>query len=478
MLNKKLTIPILFWTGISLLFILRFIFSISLESHPDESYYALYARHLNWGYVDHGPMVAWIIKLFTLFNESPLLIRGGGLLGFSALSIHLFFFGKRYFTLRFAFFLSSLFSFSMVFFTANLIMTPDMPLCLFSIWTIMAYFLAFFHKKNTFLLGGVCLGMAALSKISAAFLGFSLFLAPFLIPQLNSFKRNIHFYISFCIALIIFLPFILWNYTHDWIFFRYQGAHIQEAITFIESVSLWLGASILLGPLFTYFMFWKTFKSLLKQKQAFLSFFGLLCAVPFCYFFISSFKNKMELNWLLPVFFSLPFFSAYYLDLYWPKFKKIFYTQIIWNSTLILLIIFHLISGILPVPLINDSIRKSFYRYQGLIKELEIVLNKDPRFSDYPIVANNYQIPSLINQYLKPKSEALCLSINYHPTLYTHIYPNRLSYPNKQLLIQSGTKVSTDIKDKYHIKGPIYYFQTTINKQIIDDFTIWEIIQK
>ena len=32
--------------------------------------------------------------------------------------------------------------------------------------------------------------------------------------------------------------------------------------------------------------------------------------------------------------------------------------------------------------------------------------------------ANNYQVISIINHHLKPKKEAVCLSTNYHKTLY------------------------------------------------------------
>ena len=37
--------------------------------------------------------------------------------------------------------------------------------------------------------------------------------------------------------------------------------------------------------------------------------------------------------------------------------------------------------------------------------------------------ANSYQVISIINHHLKPKKEAVCLSINYHKTLYSFLYP-------------------------------------------------------
>ena len=35
----------------------------------DEAYYAMYARHLSWGYIDHGPIIAYVIRLFTILEK-------------------------------------------------------------------------------------------------------------------------------------------------------------------------------------------------------------------------------------------------------------------------------------------------------------------------------------------------------------------------------------------------------------------------
>lgn len=478
MLRQRLSASFLFWAGLALLFGLRLLFSLSLESHPDESYYALYARHLSWGYVDHGPVVAWFIKFFTFFNESPFTIRSGSILTLSALSLHLYFFGKKYFSLRFALFLSCLFSFSMIFHSASVVMTPDAPLTLFSIWAIMAYFLAFYRQKNTFLLGGFCLGFALLSKISAAFLGLALFLSPFLLPKLADFRKHTQFYLSFVIAGMVFLPFIFWNQLNDWAFFRYQGAHIQEAVAFGESVGLWITAILVSGPLFTRLLFYEGFKTLWRKRSEPTAFFGLLCVVPFIYFFLSSFKNNMELNWLLPVFFSLPFLGAIILEQAWPRFQKLFYVQLIWSLFLIFFVSLHMIIGFLPLPLKKDGLRKDYFQYQGLLQGLQNHFYDDHRLQAVRLVANNYQIPSLINQYLKPQKEALCLSINYHPTLYSFLYPNRLQETYQQLYIHKGLNPPTFLAKSYSVRGPIYHFKTVIRAETIADFTLWEIVKK
>jgi hypothetical protein len=36
----------------------------------DEAYYWLWSKHLAWGYFDHPPMIAWIIRIGTRFRRS------------------------------------------------------------------------------------------------------------------------------------------------------------------------------------------------------------------------------------------------------------------------------------------------------------------------------------------------------------------------------------------------------------------------
>ena len=55
--------------GLVLLFavwmIVRWLFSIFRQLVPDEAYYWVWSRHLAMSYVDHPPMIAWLIRLGT-----------------------------------------------------------------------------------------------------------------------------------------------------------------------------------------------------------------------------------------------------------------------------------------------------------------------------------------------------------------------------------------------------------------------------
>ena len=46
-------------------FMLRLVYLGTVDLLPEEAYYWNYSRHLDIGYLDHPPMVAWLIRLGT-----------------------------------------------------------------------------------------------------------------------------------------------------------------------------------------------------------------------------------------------------------------------------------------------------------------------------------------------------------------------------------------------------------------------------
>ena len=61
-------------------FALRLTYLGSVELLPEEAYYWNYSRHLDIGYLDHPPMVAWLIRLGTAaFGQSQFGVRIGAL---------------------------------------------------------------------------------------------------------------------------------------------------------------------------------------------------------------------------------------------------------------------------------------------------------------------------------------------------------------------------------------------------------------
>jgi dolichol-phosphate mannosyltransferase len=61
--------------------LLRLVFSVTLDLIPEEAYYWNYSQHLDFGYLDHPPMVAWLIWLGTKFaGDTEFAVRVGAFL--------------------------------------------------------------------------------------------------------------------------------------------------------------------------------------------------------------------------------------------------------------------------------------------------------------------------------------------------------------------------------------------------------------
>lgn len=46
-------------------FLLSLLQAATTGLFDDEAYYWVYSQYLDWGYFDHPPMIAWLIKLGT-----------------------------------------------------------------------------------------------------------------------------------------------------------------------------------------------------------------------------------------------------------------------------------------------------------------------------------------------------------------------------------------------------------------------------
>ena len=163
MLSVNRITKLLIFMGLSVI-IIRVLFIYNSILVDDEAYYAIYARHLSWGYIDHGPVVAFLIWIFTSIYENSFTVRFGAFFLMSILPFILYFFINRYFNNRSALILSILVTVNLMLHMNSIIITPDVPLAFFTILAILFYYIAYFEDQKYFYLGGAMLGIAVLSK--------------------------------------------------------------------------------------------------------------------------------------------------------------------------------------------------------------------------------------------------------------------------------------------------------------------------
>ena len=224
-------------------FILIIIYSVLLrvfylglpELFFEEAYYWNYAKHLDIGYLDHPPMVAWIIGLFiNLMGDNEFAVRFGAFVCWLV---------TAYFSSRLtcevhdrsnasqAFLLIATLP---VYFATGWAMTPDAPLV--ACWAAALYYFyrALIHQQRIAWTGvGIAMGLGMLSKYTMALLGPAALL--FILADRHSrkwiFKPDP--YLAVLIAIIVFSPVIIWNAGHEWASFLYQSHNrIAEQIEF------------------------------------------------------------------------------------------------------------------------------------------------------------------------------------------------------------------------------------------------------
>ncbi len=198
-----------------------------INFYSDETYYWLWSKKLALSYFDHPPMVAYMIKMTTLFSDEPIFVRLSAALMVSGTAYILYLLAKKIFdekaaVVTFYIFLSAIFIVG-----ASTLITPDIPLMFF--WTLTLYAAYVYleeDKKNYALLTGVAAGAMLLSKYTGILPLFTLFV--YILIYKRAVFRDKYLYFALLLAILVFSPVLIWNYQHDFISFTFQLHHGVE----------------------------------------------------------------------------------------------------------------------------------------------------------------------------------------------------------------------------------------------------------
>lgn len=313
------------------------------ELLDDEAYYWVYSQYLDWGYFDHPPMIALLVKAgYSIFpNELgvrffPLLLNI-----FSLVIIEKLIDKKNPF-LFYAIVLSIA-----VLQVSGFAAVPDIPLIFFTALFFWLYkrFTGNYSLLNTFLLG-LSVALLLYSKYHAV-----LIVLFTLLSNIKLFTKY-QTYLAGSIALLLFVPHLWWQYQHNWVSFRY---HLFESNVNSYRLSFTLdyiiGQLLLPGPVAGFILLpaavlYKTKND--TEKALRFTMIGI-----YVFFFVSSFRGKVEANWTSPVMVPLIVLASRFL-----------YEKIQWQKTLykllpvtLLLVVFArivMIADLLPFKVIKD----------------------------------------------------------------------------------------------------------------------------
>jgi dolichol-phosphate mannosyltransferase len=207
------------------LVLLRLFYGGPFEILFEEGYYWNYAQHLDIGYLDHPPMVAWLIWASTvLFGHSEFSVRIGALVCWAVTGYYAYRLTNAVQGAQIALRALLLVALLPIFFGFGVVMTPDAPLL--ACWAGALYYLyrSLIEEKRAAWIGvGIFLGLGMLSKYVTALLGGATLLFLLVDSRSRKWLSRPEPYLAFLIVLALFLPVIIWNAQHDWGSFYFQG---------------------------------------------------------------------------------------------------------------------------------------------------------------------------------------------------------------------------------------------------------------
>jgi 4-amino-4-deoxy-L-arabinose transferase-like glycosyltransferase len=284
------------------LLILRAIMAAQLPLSADEAYYWLWSQHLAAGYFDHPPMIAWLIRAGTiLFGDTPFGVRFAGLV----LSLPASWFVWRAAATILkdddrAALAALFFNLTLMVSVELLAATPDMPSLVTS--AAFVYFLARIEAEGDgrlWLGAGLAAGLGLLSKFSALFLGAGALLWLLLDRNARRWLLSPWPYLGAVLALLIFLPNLLWQAQHHWQTFAFQFARTSAGHFTLRFLGEFLAAQFgMATPLIFLLMaagLWRGTR-LVKEGGGRLML-AMLVWVGLGYFIAHSLHDRVQGNW-------------------------------------------------------------------------------------------------------------------------------------------------------------------------------------
>ena len=325
------------WAAISICIAaaVHFALGFLVEFSVDEAHYALYAKHLALSYFDHPPLVGWIQWPVVTLTSSEGIIRlipellwiiSAFLVYRVTLEIHRLILGRNsgYLTTTLpaanlcglmavlAIIAAPLPHVLAIGLLPDTLLTPlSLGLMLMALrWTRKDHF-----TIADWVITGLLLGLAGLSKYTAAFTAFAL-LAVFLASPKKAWITQAGFWMAAVIAFIVISPVLYWNWINDWISFKYQIAHGSGGTWAWRRVAAFVGIQIAcFGPLLLLGVYLFLKNCLRSQKMvllALLSFF----LIPFMIFASLSGGGSLP-HWTTPAWFCLAPFAGIGLAKAW-----------------------------------------------------------------------------------------------------------------------------------------------------------------
>ncbi len=423
------------WVLFGIVLVLNITQSVFTPLLNDESYYWLYAKYPDWGYFDHPPLIAFLIRAGNTIFSGEIGVRllsciFGSLTFLVIYKIIEFEAGKPVsFKLVGLLMLSSLFL-NLYSFLA----IPDTPMLFFAALFLYAYrrYLNTDNFFNTLVLGAV-IALLLYSKYH----GILLIVFTVLSNIRLVFKKS--FYILLVVAVLLYIPHIYWQIQNDYPTIRFQ--FLQRASVFkLQHVLSYIGEQAgVTGPIV-----FLLFSVLYKPKNQFQKTLKYNVIGTFIFFLISSFKETVNVHWTAIAWPSMLCLS--YLYIRELKANKKLVTGILAVNLIVVVILrINLISNTYPIANFND---KNPRLMTSLLKA---------GTNGYPLVFRDMYIePSCFWFYTHKE----CFAVNdiwFKKTQYNYLSGLEKKFQGKTVSLVSKEPINNSSKKTVVEKGKIYF---------------------
>ncbi|OFY27987.1 MAG: hypothetical protein A2X17_00425 [Bacteroidetes bacterium GWF2_41_61] len=416
-------------------FLINLIQSVTTDVIRDEAYYHFYSQNLSWGYFDHPPAVALMIKISSLLFNNELSIRFITLLlQIITLSLIWKIIEDKNASKSDVLSFFGISAAVVMFVVYGFITTPDSPLLLFTALFLLSYkrFLEKDGFVNCLLL---TISMAALiySKYQG---GLIILLVIISNPKL---LLNYRFWLSGIAALLLLAPHIFWQLDNDFPSLKYHTTGRSKPFKigyFLEYLPNQLAN---FNPFILGVISYIIFK--FKPEGDFRRGLYFIIVGMILFFWGTTFRGHVEPQWTIAA--SIPMIILIY-EFSRKSLKIQKYLRGFVYPSIILLLIFRVI-------LTQDSlpIKLEFYNQQRWAQELkEIVGDRAVIFSD------GYQRPSVYKFYAK--SDAFTVNSIYYRQNQYDLYEYKNNFFDRDIAI---------VTDRYDSLSQAF--------PILDKDTIW-----
>ncbi|BDG05862.1 glycosyltransferase family 39 protein [Anaeromyxobacter oryzae] len=204
----------------------RLVLAAVVPLSVDEAYYSDWARHLQPGYLDHPPLVAWLMAGgLRLLGHSALAARVPAVALQAATTLLAASLARARGGERAAVAAALVLQAAPLFSLGATLMTPDAPLAFAWAGTLWALERALRRDRRWFVAAGLFLGVGALSKLTAGLLGVAVLAALVATRDGRRALATPWPWAGGALALAVASPMLLWNAAHGWVTFAFQASH-------------------------------------------------------------------------------------------------------------------------------------------------------------------------------------------------------------------------------------------------------------